>query len=44
MGLFDKFKNILKTADKEEIENYHKGLEKTRNHFSSQLGLLSKKY
>ena len=47
MGLFDKFKNILKTGNKEEkkeIENYQKGLEKTRKEFSNQLGTLSKKY
>lgn len=47
MGLFNKFKNILKTGNKEEkkeIENYQKGLEKTRKEFSNQLGTLSKKY
>ena len=47
MGLFDKFNNILKTGNKEEkkeIENYQKGLEKTRKEFSNQLGTLSKKY
>ena len=47
MGLFDKFKSILKsgnTEEKKEIENYSKGLEKSRNDFSNKLGLLSKKY
>ncbi len=47
MGLFDRFKNIIKTGNKEEkkeIENYQKGLEKTRKEFSNQLGTLSKKY
>ena len=37
MGLFDKFKNIFKKEEKEEVEVYDKGLEKTRNNFLSSL-------
>ncbi len=37
MGIFDKFKNIFKKDEKEEIEIYDKGLEKTRNNFLSAL-------
>lgn len=47
MGLFNKFKNIFtgKTEkEKEEIESYDKGLEKTRKEFSSKLSLLSRKH
>ena len=33
MGLFDKFKNIFKKEEKEEVNLYDKGLEKTRNNF-----------
>lgn len=53
MGLFDKFKNIFKkdnnveeekTVDKEELQSYDQALEKTRNVFTSKLGLLSTKY
>ena len=50
MGLFDKFKNIFssnnKTTEKtkEDIISYDKGLEKTRNEFSSKLNILNKKY
>ena len=45
MGLFDKFKNIFtkEKKDIEEINNYEKGLEKTRENFSSKLSVLSKK-
>ena len=35
MGIFDKFKNIFIKHDKEEVEVYDKGLEKTRKEFSS---------
>lgn len=37
MGLFDKFKNIFKTEEKEETNLYDKGLEKTRNNFLTAL-------
>lgn len=46
MGLFDKFKSIF-SKDKsnvEEINTYEKGLEKTRENFSSKLSILSKKH
>ena len=48
MGLFDKLKNIVtKKEDIEEKENlkdYEKGLEKTRDEFVSKLSLLGIKY
>lgn len=44
MGLFDKFKNIVKKDKKEEIDKYDKGLEKTRKEFTSKLNLLNMKY
>lgn len=37
MGLFDKFKNIFKKEEKEEVAVYDKGLEKTRNNFLTAL-------
>ena len=37
MGIFDKFKNIFKKEEKEEVEVYDKGLEKTRNNFLKAL-------
>ena len=37
MGLFDKFKNIFKKEEAEELELYDKGLEKTRNNFLTSL-------
>ena len=43
MKLFDKFKNIL-SKNKEEVEDYSKGLEKTRVEFTNKLGILNKKY
>ena len=43
MKLFDKFKNIL-SKNKEEAEDYSKGLEKTRVEFTNKLGILNKKY
>ena len=43
MGLFDKFKSLLKTNDK-EINTYDKGLEKTRKEFTSKLNLLNMKH
>ena len=44
MGLFDKFKNIFKKEEKEEVEVYDKGLEKTRDNFLSALLNLNKSY
>lgn len=43
MGLFDKFKSLLKTNDK-ELDTYDKGLEKTRKEFTSKLNLLNMKH
>lgn len=42
MGIFDKFKTIFNKKD--EIDAYDKGLEKTRNEFTSKLNLLTMKY
>ncbi len=44
MGIFDRFKKILKKEEKEEIKIYDKGLEKTRNNFLSALLNLNQKY
>jgi len=50
MGLFDKFKKIFNSnnkeisKEKEDIVSYDKGLEKTRNVFVSKLSLLNNKY
>ncbi len=46
MGLFDKFKSIFSTnkQEKEEVEVYDKGLEKTRKEFVSKISLLNSKY
>ena len=44
MGLFDKFKNIFKKEEKEEVEIYDKGLEKTRDNFLSALLNLNKNH
>ena len=44
MGLFDKFKNIFNKKEKEEVEAFDKGLEKTRNEFVNKIGLLNRKY
>ena len=44
MGLFDKFKSVFKKEEKQNIEVYDKGLEKTRNDFVSKLNLLGIKY
>lgn len=44
MGLFSKFKNVFKKEGKEDIIDYDKGLEKTRNDFVSKLSLLGIKY
>jgi len=46
MGLFDKLKNFgkKKEQEKEILETYEKGLEKTREEFVSKLSLLGVKY
>ena len=44
MGLFDKFKNVFKKDQKEEVELYSKGLEKTRNNFLNSLINLNNKH
>ena len=44
MGIFSKFKKIFDKSDKQEINLYDKGLEKTRNEFVSKLTILGKKY
>ena len=44
MGLFDKFKKVFKKEEKQDIEVYDKGLEKTRKEFVSELNLLGIKY
>ncbi len=44
MGFFDKIKNVLKKENKESLELYDKGLEKTRKEFVSELNLLGIKY
>ena len=44
MGLFSKFKNLFVKTEKEELEAFDKGLEKTRKEFVNKIGLLSSKY
>ena len=44
MGLFDKFKNIFNKKEKEEVEAFDKGLEKTRNEFVNKISILNSKY
>ena len=44
MGLFDKIKKVFTKEEKETVEKYDKGLEKSRTYFVSQLSNLSKKY
>lgn len=44
MGLFDRFKNVFKKEEKQEVELYDKGLEKTRKEFTSKLNLLNMKH
>ena len=44
MGMFDKFKNIFKKEEKEEVEIYDKGLEKTRNNILTALLNLNKNH
>ena len=44
MGLFDKFKKIFTKEEKETVEVYDKGLEKTRKDFSNKISILNRKY
>ena len=44
MGLFDRFKNLFTKEEKEEVEVYEKGLEKTRNEFVNKISILNSKY
>ncbi len=44
MGIFDKIKKVFTKEEKETVERYDKGLEKSRKEFVSQLSNLSKKY
>ena len=44
MGLFDKFKNIFSKQEKENLNIYDKGLEKSRTEFTNKLNILNKKY
>ena len=44
MGLFDKFKKTFKKKEKEDIDLYEEGLEKTRDDFVKKLSLLGIKY
>lgn len=44
MGLFDKFKGVFKKEEKELVDSYDKGLEKTRKEFTSKLNLLTMKH
>ncbi len=44
MGIFDKIKKVFTKEEKNTVEKYDKGLEKSRTYFVSQLSSLSKKY
>ncbi len=44
MGLFSKFKNIFKKEEKEDLEAFDKGLEKSRKEFVNKIGILNNKY
>ncbi len=44
MGLFDKFKNVFSKNKQEDLNDYKKGLEKTRNEFVNKISLLNGKY
>ena len=44
MGLFNKFKNLFTKNNKEEVEAFDKGLEKTRKEFVNKIGILNSKY
>ena len=37
MGLFDKFKNVFSKNKQEDLNDYKKGLEKTRNEFVNKI-------
>lgn len=44
MKIFNKFKNLFSKNDKEEVEAFDKGLEKTRKEFVNKIGLLNSRY
>ncbi len=44
MGLFSNLKKVLNKNDRQEVETYSKGLEKTRTSFTSKLNLLTLKH
>lgn len=44
MGLFDRFKKVFKKEEKQDIQAYEEGLEKTRDEFVSKLNLLGIKF
>lgn len=44
MGLFDKFKNIFKKEEKDDVQAFDKGLEKSRKEFVNKIGLLNSRY
>lgn len=44
MGLFNKFKNLFSKKEKDEVEAFDKGLEKTRKEFVNKIGILNSKY
>ena len=44
MGLFDKFRKIFTKEEKQEVEVYDKGLEKTRKEFVNKISILNNKY
>ena len=44
MGFFTKFKNLIKKEEKEEVELYEKGLEKTRKNVLSSIMNLNKSH
>ena len=44
MGFFSKIKNIINKEDKEEVQLYEKGLEKTRNNVLNSILNLNKSY
>ena len=44
MGLFNKFKNLFKKEEQEEVDAFDEGLKKTRNEFVNKIGILNTKY
>ena len=44
MGIFDKFKKIFTKQEKEDVEVYDKGLEKTRKEFVSKISILNSRH